>query len=125
MDNVQKKMILIIEDDATLMQAMKLSLSQLNYTVETAVDGPEGLNKSLTLHPDLILLDLQLPLKSGLEVLKELRGDEWGRSAKVIVLTNNGKHDTIAEALELNVIDYLVKVDWSLDNLMKKIGDIV
>jgi CheY-like chemotaxis protein len=56
-------------------------------------------------------------------VLKQLRKDPWGKTAKVIVLTNNGKSDSIAEALELNVIDYLVKVDWSLENLMKKIGE--
>jgi CheY-like chemotaxis protein len=119
----KNKTILIVEDDATLLQAMKLALTQLQYQVQEAVDGPEGLQKSLDLHPDLILLDLKLPLLSGLEVLKQLRKDPWGKTAKVIVLTNNGKSDSIAEALELNVIDYLVKVDWSLENLMKKIGE--
>lgn len=125
MENTQGKMILIVEDDATLMQAMKLALSQLQYNVESAGDGPEGLKKSLELHPNLILLDLKLPQMSGLEVLKELRKDEWGKTAKVIVLTNTGKHDSVAEALELGVIDYLVKVDWSLENLIKKIQGIV
>lgn len=123
MDSNQNKTILIVEDDATLLQAMKLALTQIQFQVIEAFDGADGLKKSLELHPDLILLDLKLPLMSGLDVLKQLRNDPWGKTAKVIVLTNNGKSDSIAEALELNVIDYLVKVDWSLENLMKKIEE--
>jgi DNA-binding response OmpR family regulator len=50
------KTILIIEDDATLLQAMKLALTQLQFNVEEAFDGDQGLKKSLELHPDMILL---------------------------------------------------------------------
>ena len=78
-------------------------------------------------HPDLILLDIIMPVMDGMTMLKKLRADEWGKKAEVIILTNLGDNEKVAEAMSQGSFDYLVKSDWNIADVAelvkKKLGE--
>ena len=81
------KTILIVEDDTELREALKNALTYEKFSVLTADNGETGLGVALNKHPDLILLDVIMPRMDGLETLKRLREDAWGKKAPVIIMT--------------------------------------
>lgn len=85
---MNQKTILIIEDDTSIRMALQEKLARENYVVVESADGKEGLAVALSQHPDLILLDIVMPVMGGEEMLKELRLDPWGKDVPVILLTN-------------------------------------
>ncbi len=117
------KKILIVEDELVLLDALRDKLTRENYEIIEAKNGEEGLAKALTNHPDLILLDIMMPKMNGLDVLKKLRQDEWGKNVQVIIFTNFSEVDKISEALSNKVTNYLVKADWGIDEIVKKIKE--
>lgn len=86
-----------------------------------AKNGEEALASALNEHPDLILLDLLMPVMDGITMLKKLREDAWGKEAKVMVLTNLGEEAKLKESKALGVVDYLVKADWKIEDVVQKI----
>jgi DNA-binding response OmpR family regulator len=118
------KQILIIEDDATLRDILKDSLTGEGYAIVEAQSGEEGLSRGLASHPDLILLDILLSDEDGLTVLKKIRADEvWGKHVKVIMLTNLSDNQSVAAALDLGAHSFLVKSDWKIQDVMGVIHD--
>jgi DNA-binding response OmpR family regulator len=115
--------ILIVEDELPLLRVLKQKFEKEGFTILEAKDGIEGLAMAKSHHPDLVLLDLLLPGLKGMEVLRELRRDEWGRNVPVIILTNLSDSEKVAEALQHDVGDYLVKSDWMLRDLVKKVHE--
>lgn len=115
--------ILVVEDELILLQALAEKLKSEYYEVVEAHDGQEGLTKALKEHPDLILLDIIMPIMDGMTMLNKLREDEWGRTVPVIILTNLSGGDQVAEALGKGVYHYLIKSDWTLDQLVQKIKE--
>ena len=116
-----KKTILVVEDEKDLAQALKIKLEEAGFVTLVAYDGESGLRIALAEHPDLVLLDILLPGMDGMELLKQLREDEWGREAKVILLTNVDNIETIAKVIEDEGYEYLVKTDWKMDDVVAKI----
>lgn len=116
-----EKTILIIEDEQDLREAMSDVLIEAGFLVTTAVNGEEGLTRAKTNHPDLILLDLMMPVMNGHEMLHALRSDEWGKTAKVIILTAMDDVNNIATAHEGAILDYFIKAHMSLEDLLKKV----
>lgn len=114
------KKILIIEDEKALVKSLELALKD-NYKVLTAASGKEGLQKAKKEKPDLILLDILLPDKNGTEVLKAIKTDEDIEDIPVIVLTNLGDRITISKIFEAGGKEYIVKSDWGLFEIAKKI----
>lgn len=114
----EQKTILLIEDDKDLSEALRDQLHNEGFKVLPVYDGEEGIRAALAHHPDLILLDILLPKQGGHEVLKALREDDWGRSAKVILLTNVEGMASVSEAVKEGSYDYLVKTDWSLPEIV-------
>jgi len=107
----KNKKILIIEDDLFVRELYENIFRKKGYDVVSAADGEEGLNKALTEKADLILLDIMLPVKSGMEVLKTLRKSSTSaRKTPVFLLTNLGQESIIKEAFNLGVDGYLLKV---------------
>lgn len=98
--------ILIIDDEKAIRDTLKLNLKSENYMVEEAINGLEGLEKVKIYHPHLIILDLGLPDRSGLEVLRELR--TWTK-IPVIVLTVFDDEATKVKLLDVGADDYLTK----------------
>jgi CheY-like chemotaxis protein len=121
MINQIKKKVLIAEDDDSLLSVLSDNFSIDGFTVFGAVNGKEALDMALTEHPDLILLDIQMPVMDGLEMLDKLREDDWGKHAEVILLTNFADTDKVARAAEKGAYDYLVKSDWKTEDIVKKV----
>lgn len=100
------KTILVIEDDGNIRELLRLYLEQEGYAVETAQDGLEGLRTFKRIHPDLVLLDLMMPVMDGTQVIKELRAQS---KTPVIMLTAKGETFDKVAGLELGADDYVTK----------------
>jgi len=117
------KKVLIVEDELALKKALSKKFTKEKFEVMTASNGKTGLASAFKDHPDIILLDLIMPVMDGLTMLKELRKDKWGHEVIVIILTNLSEAEKTAEALEQGVHDYLIKTDWSLEDISKKVKE--
>lgn len=117
------KKILIVEDDHALRAALRDKLARERFVVLEAKDGEEGLKIALDEQPDLILLDIVMPKVDGLTMLGQLREDSWGKTAHVIMLTNLSDGESVSKSLENAAFDYLVKSDWKLEDIVRKIRD--
>lgn len=115
------KKILLIEDESVLRKTLGDVLTQEGYKIIVAEDGERGLELSKTEKPDLILLDLILPKMNGFEVLESLKKDEFTKDIPVVVLTNLEGSDGISKVIELGATAYLVKAEYSLEELIGKI----
>ncbi|MBI2056481.1 MAG: response regulator [Candidatus Sungbacteria bacterium] len=122
----QIKTILIIEDNEVMRQSLVESLKNSWLNVFESNSGEEGLKIALQEHPDLILLDLIVKEMSGMNFLKQLRQDDWGKTASVVVLTNLDDPEIKSEAENFEISDFLIKKDWPLPDLAirikKKLG---
>src|SRR5437763_13575940 len=98
--------ILIIEDEANIVQLIRLYLEQAGFTVLAASDGVAGLELHAREHPDLVILDLMLPAMDGMEVCRRIRS--WASTPILMLTARQGEEDRIA-GLELGADDYLVK----------------
>lgn len=121
----EQKRILIIEDEKPIAQALNENLRGEGYVLITTTNGVEGLSVAKTLHPHLILLDLILPGKDGITVLRELRQDEWGKNADVLILTNLSDPDSETQAVELNALDYVLKAETSIKEFANRVKEIL
>lgn len=117
------KKILVIEDDSALSLILIDNLTKEGFDIIQARDGEEGLASALSVKPDLILLDIILPKMDGLTMLGKLRQDSWGKNVPVIVLSNLSDPLDIAKAAIDGVHEYLVKVDWEIKDVVKKIRE--
>jgi len=119
------KKILFVEDESALQKTFGERLSPEGYEVISALDGEIGLRLAKTKKPDLILLDLILPKVNGFEVLKELKEDKETKDIPVIVLTNLEGIGDVDKAIELGATTYLVKAQYSLEELVEKIKKVL
>ncbi len=103
------KKITIVEDDHAISSMYKFKLENAGFTVTTAADGREGLEIIEQARPDLILLDLRMPVMSGDIMLEKLRAKEWGSDIRVVVLTNISRDEAPANLRFLHVDRYIVK----------------
>ena len=118
MENKSQKKVLIIEDDQSLASAYRIKLSPY-FSTQNAITGDEGLKVVHDWKPDLIILDLFLPGKSGQEVLKDLKKHAKTKQIPVIVLTNlEGQCDQMIEA---GATDCLIKAEITMEEILKKI----
>jgi len=120
-----KAKVLVVEDEEILLTALKEELNTGGYEVEGAVDGEDGLVKVKTFHPQLILLDLVMPKMDGMEMLQKLKADAEVRDIPVVILTNLSDYDRISEALSLGAMDYLVKANYKLEDLLDKVKTVL
>jgi len=118
-----KHKILIVEDEEPLLNALTDKFSREGMEVITAKNGQEGLDVALAKKPDLILLDVIMPKMDGITMLEKLREDKWGENVEVILLTNLTDADKVSEAVEKGVRDYLIKSDWKLEDVVKKVKE--
>ncbi|MFA6254633.1 MAG: response regulator [Patescibacteria group bacterium] len=117
-----KTKILVIEDDKSLVKLIEAALDQKKFKVILALEADEGVEKARIEKPAIIILDILLPGKSGFECLSNLKQQKETREIPVIILSNLGQSEEIRKGLELGAIDYLVKADLSIDELVKKIS---
>jgi DNA-binding response OmpR family regulator len=120
--NISIKTVLIVDDELPLLTALSEKFVRENFNVLQAKNGEEGLALAFKNHPDIILLDLVMPVMDGLEMLDHLRQDKWGKDAKVIILTNLSDNEKVAEALKKGSYNYLVKTDWKLEEIVEMVN---
>lgn len=120
-----KATVLVVEDEEILLTALKEELTMGGYQAEGAADGVEGLEKAKSLKPGLILLDLLMPKMDGMEVLQKLKADGETRDIPVVILTNLSDYEKISEALSLGAMDYLVKANYKLEDLLEKVKTVL
>ena len=113
--------VLIVEDDSFLSQMYSSKLKLEGYQVLSAFDGEKGLRLAKKELPDLILLDLLLPKKSGFDVLAELKQAPETANIPVVVLSNLGQKTDIDRCFELGVTDYLIKAHFIPSDVIAKI----
>ena len=107
------KNMLVVEDDPSIRDMYKIVLANNRYTVEVADSAEEMYAKLKDFHPDVIFLDVMLPNKSGLEILKDLRTNpELGcETAKIIILTNLAQRSVADNAIENGADGFIIKAD--------------
>lgn len=116
--------VLLIDDDPLLIALVQHKLSARGYIVATANDGAAGLECANALHPDLIVLDMMMPVLDGRSVLQRLREDPSLARVPVMVLTARSREEDIVDMLQLGASDYLVK-PFSPEELAARIGRLV
>lgn len=119
------KRIAIIEDDLPICEMYELKLKYSGYAVRAAHNGLQGLKLCQEFRPDLILLDLRMPVMTGDEMLKKLRETDWGSSIRVIVLTNISKDEAPINLRLLNVDRYIVKAHYTPTQVLDVIREIL
>lgn len=115
------KTILFIEDESALQKTFGDLLIQEGHKMIPALDGETGLKLAKKEKPDLILLDLILPKIHGFQVLKKLKEDPETKEIPIIILTNLEDMGDVEKALELGATTYLVKANYTLEEVLEKI----
>jgi len=120
------KKILVIEDDLSYQKLLYDQLTGIGYEVILAKNGKEGLKTAKSQHPDLIILDIKMPVMDGLSMIDVYREDPYGRSANVIILTNLDPDNKILQSVLKNLPTcYFIKSDIQLAELINKIKDLI
>lgn len=101
------KTILVVDDAAFMRMMIRDILSKEGYEIHEAVNGRDAVEKFSELQPDLVTMDITMPEMSGLEALREIRGQDSG--ARVLMVSAMGQQKMIVEALESGAMDFLVK----------------
>ena len=120
---MNKKTILIVEDEATLHRALLEFLTEEGFAVLSAMDGEKGLELAKSKKPDLVLLDIVLPKMDGYEVLERLKENAPTKKIPVILLTNLESAEDVQRAFDKGATTYLVKADYKLEDVIKKIRE--
>lgn len=115
--------VAIIEDDPAINQMYRMKFENEGFNVRLASDGQTGYELVKSFRPDIILLDLQMPEVSGLETLRKIRGEAWGKDTPVIILTNMGEEESPSEIKDLNVETYIVKADLTPRQVVARVKE--
>lgn len=118
------KKILIADDEEAFRLLLKNEfIDGGGFTVFEAKDGEEALALALKEHPDIVLLDIMMPKKEGIGVLKELRKDPWGKDALVYMLTQLSDMSKVADAIENGARGYIVKSERTTASIRDEVLD--
>lgn len=117
--------ILVAEDDKLISASLCDALKAVGYEPTPAYDGEESVAKAKETMPDLVLLDIMMPKLDGISVLWELKADPNMAKIPVIVLTNIGDVETISKIVQAGAVDYLLKSDQSVDDIIQKVKDVL
>jgi two-component system alkaline phosphatase synthesis response regulator PhoP len=119
------KKVLIVEDDSFLQGLEATKLEKKGFKVITASTGEEGMKKINEPDIDIILLDLILPDFDGFEILKKVKETEQTKNIPVIVFSNLSEEKAIDQSKELGASDFMVKSNFTLDELVKRISSLL
>lgn len=117
------KKILFVDDDELIIKTFKPELERSGFEVVTAIDGSQAISKAQSERPDAIVLDLMLPIMSGIEVLSKLKSDEKLKDIPVLVLTNYGTDENAKKALSLGAVDFILKYRFVPSEVVNKVRE--
>ena len=115
-----KKKILVVDDEVDVLSIVKTRLEINNYEVFTASNGDDGFNAAVAQKPDLILLDVVMPVKTGFEVCQQLKDNSETANIPVIFLTAKGRESDMMEGARLGAVNYVIK-PYDYKDLLAKI----
>lgn len=122
---MDKKNILIVEDDNFVAEVYSTKLLEMGHEVRIAPNGEEGLAMLKEKAPDLILLDIIMPVMGGVEMLEKIKESEEWKNIPVILLTNVGEKESVQKVRNLGVQDYLIKSHFTPAEVIEKIKSIL
>jgi len=125
MSEYNYKKILIVEDDMFVRKLYRDQFLKEGFLFIEATNGIEGLDRALSEKPDLILLDLMLPRKSGFDVLRDLKKNDETKNIPVIILSNLGQESDVDEVLSLGATDYFIKSGVRLSEVVNRVKAII
>ena len=117
--------IVVAEDDKLISASLCDALKAEGYEPVPAYDGEEAVSTIAETKPDLVLLDIMMPKKDGISVLREIKANPDTERTSVIVLTNIGDVETISKIVEAGGADYLLKSDQSVDDIIRKVREVL
>lgn len=117
----RKPRIVLVEDEEILSNLIALKLEDAGYDVASARDGREGLGLITQTKPDLVLLDIMLPTLNGFDILEELNRQHLLPALPVVIISNSGQPVEIERAKKLGVRDYLIKLNFSPQEVLEKV----
>lgn len=115
--------ILLVEDDKSIRDLYELKLTKSGFAVLTAEDGGKGLDAAQKELPDLILLDVMMPVMNGFEVLKKLRKDDATKDIPVVILSNYGEMDQVTQGFLVGATDYLIKAEHTPSDVVDIVNE--
>jgi DNA-binding response OmpR family regulator len=115
--------IAIIEDDPVISQMYRMKFEADGFDVQLARDGKLGVELVESFLPDLILLDLQMPVMNGTDALEIIRKKQWGKTIPVIVLTNMGEEESPKELNSLGIHSYIVKANLTPRQVVQRVKE--
>lgn len=115
--------VLIVEDDESIRNLYKTKLQNSGFDVEAAENGQKGLEVAKKFNPELILLDVMMPVMDGFEMLKQLRKIKDFEETPVIILSNYGEVDQMTEGFTTGATDYLVKAEHTPSDVVDIVND--
>ena len=118
------KKILVADDEPNIVISLEYLFKREGYTVLVARDGQEALDSITREKPDLVLLDVMMPIKTGLEVLQAVRASDDLRLTKILMLTAKGRDTDITKGLALGADAYMTK-PFSTRELVEKVADML
>ena len=121
----QKPVVLLAEDDPAMTKLLTAEFERSGFDVAAVADGEAVLPRFSEVKPDIVLLDLILPHKNGIEALRELRGSPEGKAVPVAVLSNVEEAAYVAEAEELGAKAYIIKADTTPPEVVAKVKAIL
>jgi CheY-like chemotaxis protein len=123
MDQSDEVKVLLVEDDVALAQMYRVKLERDGYTVSVAGDGEEALGLLDVELPDLIFLDVRLPVMDGLTFLERLRASGRTRNIPVVIVSNYSEDELVSRGLQLGALEYLVKSQTTPGQLSQGVRD--
>jgi DNA-binding response OmpR family regulator len=118
------KKILVADDEPNIVISLEYLLKREGYTVVVAHDGQEALDAIAAQQPDLVLLDVMMPVKTGFEVCQEVRASDALKHTKILMLTAKGRDTDMAKGLALGADGYMTK-PFSTHDLVQKVADML
>jgi len=122
---IMQKRIMIAEDDQFLANAYRVKLEKENFEVSIVYQGQELLDKVKDFKPHLILLDLVMPVMDGFEALKALKANKDTKNIPVLITSNLGQQTDLDKSMKLGAIDYIIKSNVPIKDIVKKVKKIV
>lgn len=113
--------IAIIEDDSVISQMYRMKFEADGFDVQVANNGRDGVALVNDFSPDIILLDIQMPVMNGDEALREIRRNDWGKTIPVLILTNLGEEEAPKDIRSLGIESYIVKADLTPRQVVERV----
>jgi len=119
----ESSLVLVAEDDGLLQKVFRTKFEKAGYRVIVTGDGEETMEALRNNHPDILLLDIRMPKKDGFQVLGEMKKDPKLSEVPVMILSNLSQDPDIETGQALGAIDYIVKSDVGIADVVKKVGE--